>query len=298
MCECVDVFSLLLLTSGDVETNPGPMNTEQLKQFNEMHQMLVDVNARSIQIQSSQSGILTSINEIKQNQETMRANISDINSRLLAVESSASVVAQLQTAVIDARNVADGLQGENIALRARLDEAEDQSRRDNLIFFGVTDTISETWAQTEERMLSVFRTSLGMPVTGDSIVRAHRLGRFYHEKCRPIIIKFSSFKLRDQILMARQALKTHRITVSEDFSLATRNARKRLLEFGKSKGGTFKLRHNKLHINNRCYAFNSTNGEVYELGPSSLPIVSPAQPTIPQTQSSLTQDSAEARSPT
>lgn len=112
----------------------------------------------------------------------MKANISYINSKLVAVKSSASVVVQLQTAVIEVRNVAVCAQVERIALRARLDEAEDQYRRDNLIFVGVTDTISETWAQTEERMLSVFRTSVGMPVTGDSKVRAHRLLKFYHDK--------------------------------------------------------------------------------------------------------------------
>lgn len=146
-------------------------------------------------------------------------------------------------------------------------------------------------------MLSVFQTSLGMPVMGNSIVRAHRLGKCYHEKCRPITIKFFSFKLRDQVLIARAALKAYRITVSKDSSLATSNARKRLLEFGKANGGTFKLKYNKLHINNRCYAFNSATGEVYELGPSSTAIVSPSQPAIPQAQSS-TQDSAEARSST
>lgn len=295
--ECVDVISLLLLTSGDVETNPGPMSDSQLKLFNEMHGMLVDLNTRSVQIQESQSGILSSINEIKQNQESLRATVADMNLRLVTVESNALNVEQLKAAVVEVRGVANNAQKENRVLQARLDEAEDQSRRDNLIFFGVSDTVSETWAQTEARILSIFQTSLNVQITGDSIVRAHRLGNFTQNKCRPIIVKFASFKLRDQILLARTGLKALRISVSEDFSLATRNARKQLIEFGKANGGVFKLRYNKLHINNKCYAIDQTTKEIYELGPSRLSAAPNAQPTAPQSPSSFARSSNQAPSP-
>lgn len=44
-----------------------------------------------------------------------------------------------------------------LGLGARLDEAEDRSRRDNVDFYGIIDNLSETWAQTEEEILNILR---------------------------------------------------------------------------------------------------------------------------------------------
>lgn len=178
------------------------------------------------------------------------------------------------------------MQKENIVLRTRLDDAEDRSRRDNLVFFGMADTISETWAQTEQTILNIFRQSLNLQVPDEAIVRAHRIGTFCQSKCRPVIVKFASYKLKDNVLLSRAPLKAKRITVSEDYSIGTRTARKRLIDFAKEKGGTFKLRHNRIHINNKCYAFDPTTENVYEVGPSTTPVVTVPHNSLPTNDSS------------
>lgn len=53
--------------------------------------------------------------------------------------------------------------------------------------------------------------------------------------------------------------------LSEDFSPATRLARRKLIEFGKTKKCVFQLRYNKLFINRQCYMYNSSNDTILEL---------------------------------
>lgn len=100
----------------------------------------------------------------------------------------------------------------------------------------------------------------------NSIERAHRLGQLAPNKCRPIIVKFSGYK---KILSARVKLREINVTVSEDFSPATRNARRKLIEFAKNQpeSPTFQLRHNKLVINKKQYVYDLATESVVELAP-------------------------------
>lgn len=77
--DCVDIVGFLQKESGDVEANPVPMSEKQLEQFNDMHKMLVEVNARSLKIGQAQSGILASLNQVKQSRESIQSAITGIN---------------------------------------------------------------------------------------------------------------------------------------------------------------------------------------------------------------------------
>lgn len=212
-------------------------------------------------------------------------DITDIKARLTDVENKTTAITQLQQVVNTARGFAEVMQKENEALKARLDDAEDRSRRDNLVFFGIADTLTETWSQTEESILNIFQQSLNLQVANEAIIRTHRIGAFCQTKCCPVIVKFSSYKIKDQILQQRLTLKADHISVSEDYSIETRQARKKLIEFAKEKGDTFKLRHNKMPINNIYYAYDTVNDNVYEVGPSVSPIPSTTQNLAPSGES-------------
>lgn len=98
----------------------------------------------------------------------------------------------------------------------------------------------------------------------------HRLGGFIVNKCRPVIVKFTSFKTKESVFSSQQKLKSVGLSVSGDFSFATRHARRKLVEFGKSQGSPFKLRYNKLHVGGKCYSYDSSNDTVRECGRSTL----------------------------
>lgn len=113
-------------------------------------------------------------------------------------------------------NVLQGLQ----SLQSRLDEQDDRSRRNNLLFHAIPDC-KETWNESEARIREVLTGVIDLPSAND-IERAHRLGAFRPGRHRPIIVKFANFKTKDKILCARKKLKEKNISVNEDFSPATR----------------------------------------------------------------------------
>lgn len=108
--------------------------------------------------------------------------------------------------------------------------------------------------------------ALGVEIPPSDVERAHRIGTLSASKPRPIIMKFCSFKNRDKVLSARAKLKESGISVSEDFSPATREARKKLSEFAKGLPGSpkYKLRYTKLYVNQQCYVYDSLTDTVTE----------------------------------
>lgn len=161
--------------------------------------------------------------------------------------------------------VADVLGDENAQLHARLDDFEDRSRRENLIFYGVADSASETWSQSEVKIREILSSFLSVSIPDEGISRAHRLGSYITNKCRPIIVKFSSNKFKDSILASKKNLRTSGVSISEDFCKTTRNSRKKLLEYGKATGQQFSLRYNTLYINKKCFVYYPLTDSVCEL---------------------------------
>ncbi|XP_077553306.1 uncharacterized protein LOC144168126 [Haemaphysalis longicornis] len=273
LCECYSVIRQLILLSGDVELNPGPStrtkdsntatDTEQ-KTLNDMFSMLQSVNDRTANIEKSQSELLNSVNEVIKGQEATRNTIKDIDKRLTAVEAKTSASDAAQQELVELRQLADRLSTENSKIPECQAEMEDRIRRDNLLFYGVSDEPLETWDQAENKILEVMSASFDFTVSKQSIERAHRLGLFSDEKCRPVVVKFSSFKFKQQVLNSSANLKDKGVTVSEDYSVTTRQARKKLAEFGKTQNSTYKLRYNKLYVNDKCYCYNHVDGTMFE----------------------------------
>nr|KAG5707153.1 hypothetical protein BaRGS_017837 [Batillaria attramentaria] len=112
-----------------------------------------------------------------------------------------------------------------------LDELEAFSRRDNLRFFGLTETPGETFESCAAKVVECLQGTVPNKVwSEDDIVRAHRVGkkpnfasvaanRDKNAKPRPMIVKFSRWKDKMAILTkARPALKQKRIDVAGDLT--------------------------------------------------------------------------------
>ena len=84
-------------------------------------------------------------------------------------------------------------------LEARLDKLEDQSRRDNLLFYGFNESKYEK-CENMVRDLLARKILRHMDVNGVIIVRAHRLGPFKAGYTRPIIVKFREYADKEEIL--------------------------------------------------------------------------------------------------
>ncbi|XP_049268671.1 uncharacterized protein LOC119383916 [Rhipicephalus sanguineus] len=255
--DCVRVILQLLLLAGDVEENPGPANTRSADtQHND------EILSALQQIQSSQASLLTEIKSIHATLAQNEDTFSEIRERLSKIESDCSSIKQLNTDIGSLRTTTEQITNRIVNLETRIDDSEDRSRRNNLVFFGIMDAERETWAQSERLVIDVCQTNLGVTMQSRDIERAHRLGRFRQNKNRPIIVRLSNFKDKEEILSCARKLKDSGISISEDYSPNTRIARKNLAAFAKDKSTPYKLRHNKLIIDNCVYVFDRATQKV------------------------------------
>ncbi|XP_077558172.1 uncharacterized protein LOC144173781 [Haemaphysalis longicornis] len=248
-----------------------------------MFEFLKDLHARAVQSSKCQEDLAADVKEIKTCQKSIEGEMASINSRLDALEKKSGTFEHFGQELSRMEASVEQLATANTTLTSRLDELEDRSRRDNLIFHGIADS-KESWEQTEIKLLTALTQVIDSFPTG-SIERAHRLGTYSPGKCRPIIAKFSNYKVKEKTLSFRTELKTNNITVSEDFSLATRNARKKLLNFGKSWPGSpkFQLRHNKLFVNKKCFIYDATTDSVQQIEQRDEPVSQSSEPPQPMT---------------
>lgn len=91
------------------------------------------------------------------------------------------------------------------------------------------------------------------------------MGGYREGKIRPVIVKFASFKLKNQLLLCGHKLKGSPYSLSEDYSPNVRTARKFLLDFARAQNVSFKLRFDKLHIGSRTYSYDSQSLSVKEI---------------------------------
>lgn len=263
VCECVHVAKLLFL-GGDVELNPGPPKPDPSVQHTEV---LSAIERLTQHLDERHDNLLEAIEEVKNNQKILDGKVSDLTTRLSNLEEKVNAFDNLADESHLECLVSSAVRCENAALRARLDDYEDRSRRDNLIFYGVTDTAAETWSETEQKVREVLSSSFNLQLSEEAISRAHRLGSFVTDKCRPVIVRFTSFKTKDTIFFQKAKLRSTNISISEDFCKATRTARKKLIEFGKASGEQFSLKYNKVVINKKNYVYCSVTDSVLAIDP-------------------------------
>lgn len=273
----------MLFRCGDVEVNPGPhtrsgillevdtLPDEPSEQMAVLFHLLKDLQARSVQSAQSQVELVADVKSIKTGQKNIETKIGHIQKRLDALEEKTKVLDNFNTNLVEIQDSVKVLTTQHDSMESRLDELEDRSRRDNLLFYGIPDS-RESWEQSEAHVKRILTNALHtMPE--NSIERAHRLGPLTPNKCRPIIVKLSGYKIKDKILSARAKLREINVTVSEDFSPATRIARRKLIEFAKNlpQSPTFQLRHNKLVIKKKQYVYDMATESVVELAPQCAP---------------------------
>ncbi|KAH9371975.1 hypothetical protein HPB48_000466 [Haemaphysalis longicornis] len=177
--ECAHTTSsLLLLLSGDVETNPGP----------EMQEILTELQ----KISAGQATLLTEVQELKNQLSTTNQTITDLSKRMTEVENHYQNLSPLQADLEVIRTDTTETNRLVSELEAKLDDAENRSRRNNLIFYNLPDpNPAETNAEAEGLIIRHCLEHLQVAIDPKEIDRAHRLGRHAANRNRPIIAKFT-----------------------------------------------------------------------------------------------------------
>lgn len=246
---------LLLVLSGDVETNPGPVSESgtQTEQF-DISAVLQAIN----RVENGQAKILNQLAEIQHRETGTQEAIQNLSARVAALE--------MNKLPLDGdAGMSQPQMSEINELRTRAEDAENRLRRNNLLFFGFSDTPTETWKQSEERIISFCSEKLGIALAPINIDRAHRIGAFQQNKSRPIVVRFSRFKERDAVLSSGSKLKGTDFSIRQDVSRSVRAVQKRLLAFGKEQPEKYKLRHDKLIIGERVYVYEAVSDCIVQL---------------------------------
>nr|XP_037276014.1 uncharacterized protein LOC119168726 [Rhipicephalus microplus] len=289
MYVCGAMRELLLILAGDVESNPGPMNKTEADAFALALTEIRDLKESYEALLSKHATAEIEIKQLKRKVETLeRANalrnadgagvdadaLRAMSDKMKAADSK---IRNLSTKVISLEEITatrsvtapsgsvDALHDVTNQLSKitnRCDEAENRLRRSNLLFFGIEDDPNENWAVSEDKIVKFCSDHLGTSISSPQLERVHRLGRFNTDRRRPIIVKFTFFKDKEQILSKSRKLKGTNFYIREDFSMKTRQARQKLLEFAKAQNKRFKLSVDKLRIDNNTYVFDHSSNIV------------------------------------
>lgn len=147
-------------------------------------------------------------------------------------------------------------------ITSRCDDAENRQRRSNLLFFGIEDSETEEWAEAEEKTINFSSERLEITTTSSQFERVHRLGKFTERKNRPITAKLTFFKDKQQILSSARKLKGTTLSIGEDFSPATRQARRKLVGIAKAQNKAFKVSVDRLHMDKKTNVYDSNTDAV------------------------------------
>lgn len=234
------------MLAGDIESNPGPLTEDQ-------QQLVLQSLAILPQLQAGQTALFNELKTIQSNQNSVDAKLATLATRLTSVEANLESVPQLRNDVNCLLTSTAELASQVKSLASQCENLEGQSRRSNLIFYGIPDSSEETWTASEAKVISLCQETLGIKFDASFLERSHRLGAFRPNRNRPIIAKFTSFKLKQDVLFSASKLKGTAYSLSEDFSLKTRNERKKLLEFARTQNAKFQLRYNRLYMGDRMF---------------------------------------------
>ena len=123
------------------------------------------------------------------------------------------------------------------SLELKTHDLEDRSRRCNLVIFGVPEVSHNSEENCDKKVCGIL-ANYGILDKKDAheglLERAHRLGRKKHEatRPRPIIVCCGSFKDKQYIIDNSKKLKGSPYFIAEDFSRATLEIRRKLVQKG------------------------------------------------------------------
>ncbi|XP_070579093.1 uncharacterized protein DDB_G0283697-like [Ptychodera flava] len=163
-----------------------------------------EMNAKLDRLQSRMDNIEDEMNELRESTDHNRVRISELESKQKSYDEFKEVIA--------------GLKRENEQIQRDKDKLENQSRRNNLLFYGLEQgNAHETWEEAEEKVKDVLKNEL--EISEDiQFERCHRLNYAPLTRgAKPIIAMLTKFKDKVLILSKAKSL----VLLGGDFNART-----------------------------------------------------------------------------
>ena len=292
---------LLLQLCGDVELNPGPSDSSQTKLSSSswagsgratgggpgvLTRSNSTTSAGKPNGSPGQPGagptledVMAKLNTLGMDMGTMKTDMSTIKSDMSGMAEKVNSMStdfthfrhqfdESQNRISDLENQVTRLTVQNNELLRRVDDLEDRSRRNNVVFHGIDKTDNEN---CEQVVKNICRENLG--IVNDIIFdRVHRVG---NEESKSIIARCAFYKDRELIMRNKKKLIGSNIFVGEDFSKSTRSIRKKLNEFRKelkNEGKKANMVYDHLYIDGKKFALSPDGDSLVEIVPNEVAI--------------------------
>ena len=268
------LLACILIFANDIETNPRPDTRSKGNPKDQSTRIENLWGNRPLHHEASGGHERTE-------EQDIRSILAEIFKKLGKLESLDSQLRLLNDKIDTIDQKQDELKQENKRLRNRAESLENkmayqegQSKRENLIFYGLPEITDETWDMSERDVRSLLTDKMGLDHAEDdnviSIERAHRLGRRrqQQDQPRPVVVKFSRYKHRQVVWNNRSKLKDTNYRVVEHFSDSVRERRRILIprmEEERDRGNTAYLSFGKLRVDDRVFEVDRKTKEIVEL---------------------------------
>lgn len=249
-----------LFMCGDIELNPGPSTTEEAGHgggdLSNDNAILKALDSAVKRLEAQQE---THATRLEQNMKDMRETVIASLSRVEQEQQDQ------QESITTMQEQLYYLQRENVKLIDKIDNLENHSRRNNLIFFGLEVQRNEGWDACERKVKETIKDGMGIK-DEIHIERAHPIGNQ-----GAIVVKLLMYKQKTLILSNSRSLKNsdqyNKVFVREDFSNVVRHKRRMLKDKAKEltdKGIQSKLRFDKLLTQDCVYMFDTDRDAVVQ----------------------------------
>lgn len=167
-----------------------------------------------------------------------------------------TAIKQLSATIDNLHKTVTDLRGQNCNLERRLEGLERQSRKNNIIVFGLENTNHRN-TELANWIISKLESLLEVTVSLQEINNVYYIGK-HDSPNRPVIVQFSSYLTKIKIFKNLFKLKGKNISISHDLSPEDRKINKVLvsnLKEAKSKKLAAYIKGNKLHIGEEVYSY-------------------------------------------
>lgn len=258
----------ILLQCGDVELNPGPPKQDTMRQTRLNTGAERSESAQNKPAEPTLVDVMGVLQTLNNKFDEMKCDVQDLRNSNVALQEE---IHGLRGEVTDLRQENDDLHACNSMLEERvremetkMDDLENRSKRNNLIFHGLSRSENETNEDCEAMLKEFITDKLEL---GDDIVfdRVHRLS---NKPDSPVITRCAFFKDKVTILKAKRKLQGSQISIGEDFSQRVREMRRNLVPFlkkARSEQKRASLAFDHLYIDGKKYTYDSERKALAEV---------------------------------
>ena len=225
----------LLMQSGNIESNPGPVSMEEMME--RLGEKIMKDNEKN------NEKIMSAINKVESNLESLRKSVDTLNEEVLTVKNRVKEIEGEQEVqrldIIECGETMAKLDDRILKLEEATEKQAQYSRRENVILHGVAELKNNDYDSVRKHVTQILNNNVTSKTWQESdIQRAHRLGKDSAKKPRPIIVRLKQFHDKLLILKAREEFKKCAIKIANDLTPHQRSELSRLKD--KNQWGYFK----------------------------------------------------------